>query len=510
MRKVFLCREYSRVAFKVLKVFVLVFVAMSCAQNSSAYNLGSQSADVRAQIPNAPYRWFASTDPKSRNADYLLLKPGETRRIPLTSGALLRLWSTSSAPEKTTLFLQNKKRMTLWQNGKARVGESYEKAFTLYPMETATSLRVLASDAALIAINNANTETKFFYQVAIAPLVKTPTRLGRLPYKSGYDEKNITLPPKRESEFWRAEKSGAIQNIQIQIAGTLDDWNDVRLRATWGENEKENAVDIPLGAFAANFYSDFSSQSALWRFDGQTLILRAEMPFEKGARLSLLNTKGQILNASTRIVSHSSNSASSLRFCARFGTAKTQRGKPLEILAAQGGGAFLGFSLGVKPLPSSARRAFAYLEGNETIEADGRSYEGTGTEDFFDSAWYFPQKPFARPLHGFTFRQNIPPQFSAYRLMIPDAVPFAKSLRVSLEHGNGNNTDDLQYSWVAYWYQKAPLSFSIEEAALQIVKAEDISKENSSNGTVAAGLAVVLGSIATLIFRRRRMKDEKK
>ena len=38
--------------------------------------------------------------------------------------------------------------------------------------------------------------------------------------------------------------------------------------------------------------------------------------------------------------------------------------------------------------------------------------------------------------------------------MIPDAVPFQKSLRVTQEHGNRNNSDDLQYSWVAYWYQE--------------------------------------------------------
>ena len=159
-----------------------------------------------------------------------------------------------------------------------------------------------------------------------------------------------------------------------------------------GRKRKAKRDDVPLGALVGNFYGDFSSGSSLWFFDGKTLILRAEMPFGAGRETSLLNTGNENLNASTRVSSYSTAADSSLRFCARFGMAQTQKGKPLDILAAQGSGAFLGFSLGVKPLPSSSRRAFAYLEGNETVQADERSYEGTGTEDFFNSAWYFPAK----------------------------------------------------------------------------------------------------------------------
>jgi hypothetical protein len=53
----------------------------------------------------APYKWFASTDPKHKNQDYLLLKPSETRRIPLAAGNLERLWATATEPTKIDLFL---------------------------------------------------------------------------------------------------------------------------------------------------------------------------------------------------------------------------------------------------------------------------------------------------------------------------------------------------------------------------------------------------------------------
>src|SRR5688572_1941040 len=84
--------------------------------------------------PNLPpYQWFASTDPKNQNEDYLLLKPGETRKIPLAAGKLERLWATSSAPEKTILSLENEEPVPLWRNNRALAGQLHEKAFLLYP-----------------------------------------------------------------------------------------------------------------------------------------------------------------------------------------------------------------------------------------------------------------------------------------------------------------------------------------------------------------------------------------
>ena len=44
---------------------------------------------------------------------------------------------------------------------------------------------------------------------------------------------------------------------------------------------------------------------------------------------------------------------------------------------------------------------------------------------------------------------------SAYRWHVEDAIPFAKSLRVTIEHGPTNNVET-DYSSVAYFYQREP------------------------------------------------------
>ena len=143
MKHSFVTCEYSRRAFRIAAMLCAALFATQTAnaqtQKSaapsamrapSAQDKGERKLDlfsVRAQIPTAPFRWFASTDAKHRNADYLLLKPGETRRIPLAAGNLLRLWSTSLFPDQTTLVLQNKTRVPLLQNGVARVANCTKK-----------------------------------------------------------------------------------------------------------------------------------------------------------------------------------------------------------------------------------------------------------------------------------------------------------------------------------------------------------------------------------------------
>ena len=42
---------------------------------------------------------------------------------------------------------------------------------------------------------------------------------------------------------------------------------------------------------------------------------------------------------------------------------------------------------------------------------------------------------------------------SAYRMHVPDCVPFTKSIKVEIEHGESNNIPFVNYAIVAYWYQ---------------------------------------------------------
>ncbi len=135
------------------------------------------------------------------------------------------------------------------------------------------------------------------------------------------------------------------------------------------------------------------------------------------------------------------------------------------VLEAEGRGHYVGCALNVHNLRETNRWNW-YGEGDDMIFVDGEgwppSLHGTGTEDYFGTAWC-PTQTYSSPYHGITLGggDNWSGQVSLYRFHVEDPVPFERSIRVTIEHGHANKRSD-DYSSVAYWYQTEPhKSFSI-------------------------------------------------
>jgi len=129
------------------------------------------------------------------------------------------------------------------------------------------------------------------------------------------------------------------------------------------------------------------------------------------------------------------------------------------ILDAEGRGHYVGCVLNVRNLRDTQEHNW-YGEGDDMIFIDGEpfppSLHGTGTEDYFNTAWC-PRETYSSPYHGITLagEENWAGQVSVYRFHIEDPVMFTRSIRVTIEHGHANKrSDDL--SSTAYWYQTLP------------------------------------------------------
>jgi hypothetical protein len=501
---------------------------------SVAYAAGSTASGTAAEdmtaVLSAPEtmqpRWFASTDPKNQNADYLLLKPGETRRIPLAAGTLERLWSTALVPEKVTLRLQNGQTTTLLAAGRAAHGEVYEKALTLYPAirpgSTPEFVRKLRSGAALVVTNGAPVENKFFYQATVRERARdfSPQRvLAAAPTQT--PARKITIAPGESGGLVQPEvgaRAGIVQEIRIAAPQDFETLSNLRLRVvrmrvirrigshvSSSQEGQSVLVDVPLSALCSQFFADASGRmspmsNAITSFDGKTIVVRWPMPFDgktDDMHIDLLNAGTKPVETSLSARFAPLGEASPYRFHALAGSARSQKGKPIEMLQVKGAGAFAGLNLAIAPRADSPRQTFAYLEGNETIFADDKVYEGTGTEDFFNSAWYYPKQAFNRPYHGLTFKSEKPPRVACYRLMPQDAVPFSKSLRFVLEHGNGNNSDDLEYQWVAFWYAKTGSTATVPDT----LSADSVSNdaENAGNSAVLSFIPKALGAVLLVV-----------
>jgi Protein of unknown function (DUF2961) len=129
------------------------------------------------------------------------------------------------------------------------------------------------------------------------------------------------------------------------------------------------------------------------------------------------------------------------------------------ILDTEGHGHYVGCVLNVVNGRTTSAHNW-YGEGDDMIFIDGEAFpptlHGTGTEDYFNSAWC-PTDTFHAPYHGITLPggPNWQGEISLYRFHVEDPIPFERSIRVTIEHGHANRRSD-HLSSVAYWYQAEP------------------------------------------------------
>jgi hypothetical protein len=145
-----------------------------------------------------------------------------------------------------------------------------------------------------------------------------------------------------------------------------------------------------------------------------------------------------------------------------------------EFLGKEGKGHLVGLVLSARPVYPK-KNSFAYLEGNTKFYIDGEeepSIEYTGTEDIFQSAWYYKkgkkrdETVFDSPYHGLNFismnkrgelsrllwAKHTKSKTSQYRFY-PEGIPFNKSLKVTLHVGEFDEVPAF-YDGVVYWYQE--------------------------------------------------------
>ncbi|MET0134924.1 MAG: glycoside hydrolase family 172 protein [Kibdelosporangium sp.] len=238
------------------------------------------------------------------------------------------------------------------------------------------------------------------------------------------------------------------------------------------------AVDAPLGEFFG---------SGLGEYDTRTLMSSMDpapdgwytswwpMPYGRNATVSLVNESGVQLGDVTvetdqvndPAVGPALQSGQIGYFRATRQAGRPAAGRDFTFLETTGRGVFYGVTHTMRgEIPNGNMRA--YLEGDEHVYVDGAASPvmyGTGTEDFYESGWYFRDGvPYTMPLAGNPAWElnGDGCQYDctgAYRLMIGDAVPFSSSLRFDIQHGPVNDAP-ATYSSTAYWYGQTQVAIT--------------------------------------------------
>src|SRR2546428_10328140 len=179
------------------------------------------------------------------------------------------------------------------------------------------------------------------------------------------------------------------------------------------------------------------------------------MPFQRRARIVVENGTGRPIDA----LYYNIELVTGVRLPSGFATfhawwhrdPRTTTRAPHLILAARGRGQLVGVSLNAE----SNTGGLAFLEGDEIWTVDGQFRgQGTGTEDYFNSGWYFDEGPYGGPRHGLIVKDEKGGRIAAYRWHLPHPVPFHDSIRGAIE-ARAENTAVAVYATMAYLDQTA-------------------------------------------------------
>ncbi|MFC8731116.1 DUF2961 domain-containing protein [Luteimicrobium sp. NPDC057192] len=192
------------------------------------------------------------------------------------------------------------------------------------------------------------------------------------------------------------------------------------------------------------------------------------MPYAERATVELVNRSDRTIESGTAQVTAHAEPGLGRRlhgtdptvgyFNATHHRGDTVAGQDWTFLDTAGRGKFVGVSHTMRGHITSGNLR-DYLEGDERVYVDGSrspALHGTGTEDFYESGWYFNRREFSSPFNGLsampTKTNGCAYQCdSPYRLMIADAVAFSSGLTFGIEHGPVDN-EPAEYSSTAYWY----------------------------------------------------------
>ncbi len=251
------------------------------------------------------------------------------------------------------------------------------------------------------------------------------------------------------------------------------------VRMYW-DGAEEPSVECPLGDFFGQgwgaHYTWMSWGLCAAPKDGLALNCYLPMPFERGARIEIWNDSAEACRAFYYVIDY--DDAPPGATCGRFHANWHRRvhhpapGCECQldsarqwlphvtdadnhvILETQGRGQYIGVNYYVDN-PTT----LWYGEGDDMWCIDGEAWppslHGTGTEDYFNTAWgpneryqhlYFGAARITEGQSGWLGRTHV------YRFQYEDAICFARSLRGSIEIGHANMLC-ADVVTVAYWYQ---------------------------------------------------------
>jgi len=307
---------------------------------------------------------------------------------------------------------------------------------------------------------------------------------GELDPNSNWDNKNVA--PGATKVLMDERGPGVITHMWMTFLAPAPhpwakkgsaDHQEMLLRITYDGDERPG-VEAPVGDFFANAFGrrrEVISEAVVVE-DGDSYNCYWHMPFRKSVRVEIVNQSAKsisLLYYNIDWIKKTSLPAETPYFYAQYRQEyPVKKGRDYLILETKGKGHYVGTVLSVR-----TRSPSWFGEGDEKIYIDGEkkaSIWGTGTEDYFLSAWGL--KTTSTPYFGTPYFDQwgiVGGHTSAYRWHVHDPIVFGKGIKVTIEHygwiapdetpnykSHSWNEREDDYSSVAFWYQTGRPTFA--------------------------------------------------
>ncbi len=256
--------------------------------------------------------------------------------------------------------------------------------------------------------------------------------------------------------------AGSIRGIRIGVEPvTPETLRGLVLEISWDGNPFPS-VRVPLGDFFGTGPVPRPFRALPFGRTAGGFYCWFPMPFRSGAELKLRNDLPRKVRLSSFRIAWRplpTLAPNAARFHGAYRQVKDIPGRrDFRVLQARGRGKFLGCNLTMQSRPGT--EGIYFLEGDEKIYVDGENwpsrYLGTGTEDYFNGAYFWNALRFEHgPVSGLTFLDWGMRRVCAYRVHFPDDVSFRKEFVMDIEHGPVSDHPS-DYQGAAWWYQLPP------------------------------------------------------
>jgi hypothetical protein len=329
------------------------------------------------------------------------------------------------------------------------------------------------------------------------------------------------IQPGETAVLFDVKGAGVINHIWLTFNDARPNWlekegsasaAELVIRMYW-DDSSEPAVESPIGDFFGSGFGlrkEVKSEPVLVE-GGDGYNCYWQMPFRKAAKITVTNEGKKAARSFYFQFDYTDLKkipADAPYFYAQYRQEFPEvTGKDYLIADVEGRGHYVGTVMSVR-----SRSPYWFGEGDAKYYIDGEnepSTWGTGTEDYFLSAWGFTEN--LNLYSGCSYmskgEEDLGAQYTLYRWHVRDPVRFTKYFRFEIEHTGWMSADETEtgevdghvereddIATVAFWYQTGtPKKFaefpSLEERTLpnleKIIEGKDmISTIRHSNGKV--------------------------